>query len=103
VAHDCEYYRKSVGIFGEWGSGKTKLLKGIDNYFKKNHDNIIPVFFNAWRFEKDKHIIIPLFKTMLGVLKKISISSSHFLRLCLTKLNKEMIKMAKTYWKILEF
>ncbi len=28
----------------------------------------MPVFFNAWRFEKDKHIIIPLFQTLVSTL-----------------------------------
>ncbi len=73
MAHDCSQYRKidplSIGIFGEWGSGKTKLLRGIENHFFVD-EKIIPIFFNAWRYEKDEHIIIPLFKTVLHQLKK---------------------------------
>ncbi len=78
----------TIGIFGEWGSGKTRLLREIKYYVlykqesikkdweqKEAQDDIpaplqIPIFFNAWRFEKDEHIIIPLFQTMLSELEK---------------------------------
>jgi len=63
----------SVGLFGEWGSGKTHLLKLIEQkvihlqYEKKVFpQTTIPVFFNAWRFEKEEHLIVPLFQTLLA-------------------------------------
>jgi hypothetical protein len=73
----------TVGLFGEWGSGKTHLLKLIESKvneiqldqkrLKKEQKTFpqitIPVFFNAWRFEKEAHMIIPLFQTMLTQLE----------------------------------
>ena len=70
----------TVGLFGEWGSGKTHLLKlteskvneiqldekSLEDKEKKFPQITIPVFFNAWRFEKEEHLIIPLFQTMLA-------------------------------------
>ncbi len=72
----CDGYRSieplTVGLFGEWGSGKTHLLKLI-KYKISQTDTFpavtIPIFFNAWRFEKEEHIIIPLFQTMLAQLE----------------------------------
>jgi len=71
----CNDYNKieplAVGLFGEWGSGKTHQLKLIkQNILYPPKDvqfpqTTIPVFFNAWRFEKEEHIIIPLFQTLL--------------------------------------
>ena len=77
----------AVGLFGEWGSGKTHQLKLIQQKItqrstltKEQQDTFpldskdkedtfpqitIPIFFNAWRFEKEEHIIIPLFQTLL--------------------------------------
>jgi len=71
----------AVGLFGEWGSGKTHQLKLIQERIKRiqNKDYkpqgnkstfptdtvSIPIFFNAWRFEKEEHIILPLFQTLL--------------------------------------
>ncbi len=74
----CDKYRTieplSVGLFGEWGSGKTHLLKLIKSCINKKEKDFfpqitIPVFFNAWRFEKEEHMIIPLFQTMLAELE----------------------------------
>ncbi len=80
----CDGYAKieplAVGLFGEWGSGKTHQLKLIkqkilyppkDVKFPKT---VIPVFFNAWRFEKEEHIIIPLFQTLLQAVESYEYS-----------------------------
>ena len=62
----------TIGIIGEWGSGKSYLLHDIKSYFDtKQHDRlIIPIFFNAWRFEKEKHLIVPLLKTTYHQIQK---------------------------------
>jgi len=78
----CDGYNSveplAVGLFGEWGSGKTYQLKLIKKHLslynkekdeKKKAPVIIPVFFNAWRFEKEEHIIIPLFQTLLDAVE----------------------------------
>jgi hypothetical protein len=79
----------AIGLFGEWGSGKTHLLKGVKNKILNTHEEdiklweknsndknlVIPIFFNAWRFEKDKHIIVPLFQTIITELEKYKDSS----------------------------
>jgi KAP-like P-loop domain-containing protein len=49
--------RFSIGIFGGWGSGKTTLMKTIE---KQLDSQIVSVWFNAWRYEKEEHLIIPL-------------------------------------------
>jgi len=64
----------AVGLFGEWGSGKTHQLKLIkktllSRELKEGMPVVIPVFFNAWRFEKEEHIILPLFQTLLDAVE----------------------------------
>jgi hypothetical protein len=54
----------SIGIFGGWGSGKTTLMRAIEKKLKAENDEIIPVWFNAWRYEKEEHLIIPLLDTL---------------------------------------
>jgi len=84
----CNKYKSieplSVGLFGEWGSGKTHLLKLIessintiqldDNASKETKKTFpqttIPIFFNAWRFEKEEHMIVPLFQTLLSSMEE---------------------------------
>ena len=46
-----------VGVFGEWGSGKSSLLHAVKQDFDAQPDEAAPVvtvFFNAWRYEKDR-------------------------------------------------
>jgi hypothetical protein len=51
--------RFAVGIFGSWGSGKTTLMRAIWARIADRKD-VIPVWFNAWRYEREEHLIIPL-------------------------------------------
>ncbi len=94
----------SVGLFGEWGSGKTHLLKLIENQIideqkKSEHffkQTTIPVFFNAWRFEKEEHLIIPLFQTLLATIE--AFDSKH-----LSDTAKKQLGRTKERFKILSF
>ncbi|SFV61347.1 hypothetical protein MNB_SV-6-962 [hydrothermal vent metagenome] len=73
--HDlvCNDYKSieplTVGVFGESGSGKSHQLQlirdGILNGIGDSALTTIPISFNAWRFEEEEHIIIPLLKTLI--------------------------------------
>lgn len=66
----------TVGIFGEWGTGKTSLLRMIEGYLtRKGDEKILPIWFNAWRYEKDEHPIVPL----VGIIIKMIQSQKNFL------------------------
>lgn len=59
----------TIGVFGEWGTGKTSLLRLI----KKNIDsdeNILAVWFNAWRFERSENLLLPLLTSIYNVVEK---------------------------------
>jgi hypothetical protein len=51
--------RFAIGIFGSWGSGKTTLMRAIWARIEDRED-VIPVWFNAWRYEREEHLIVPL-------------------------------------------
>ena len=59
--------RFAMGLFGGWGSGKSTLMQGIRDELassgKKTH-KVISVEFNAWRYEKEDHLILPLLDTI---------------------------------------
>jgi hypothetical protein len=55
--------RFAVGIFGTWGSGKTTLMEAILRNVKRD-PAVVPVEFNAWRYEKEEHLIVPLLDTL---------------------------------------
>lgn len=62
-----------VGIFGEWGAGKSKLLKLIEVLAKSKlaaaaqqapgngpPTLTVPVYFQPWKYEHEKHLLVPL-------------------------------------------
>jgi predicted KAP-like P-loop ATPase len=57
VAHSRAEF--AVGIFGTWGSGKTTLMRAIKARLE-GRDDIVSVWFTAWRYEKEPHLIVPL-------------------------------------------
>ncbi len=75
----------TVGILGEWGAGKTTLSNSIyqdiksrtEKNINKNTLNTlqVPVWFDAWRYEHEDNIIIPLFfqirKALLETLRSL--------------------------------
>jgi|SRR5215211_1731888 len=55
----------AIGIFGKWGTGKTTLMKMIKGELEKGKgkDKILTVWFDAWRYEKEKHLaVIPFLR-----------------------------------------
>jgi formylglycine-generating enzyme required for sulfatase activity len=66
-----------VGLFGEWGAGKSHLLKLIQNeaivHFESQQeirtdggfDLTIPVFFQPWKYEHEKHLHVPILMHIL--------------------------------------
>lgn len=40
----------SVGVFGDWGSGKTSLLRMIESRLT-NREDVVVIWFNGWLFE----------------------------------------------------
>jgi hypothetical protein len=51
--------RFAVGIFGDWGSGKTTLMDAIRARLQGD-PSILLVEFNAWRYERERHLVGPL-------------------------------------------
>jgi KAP family P-loop domain len=58
--------RFAVGIFGGWGSGKTTLMMAIKSSLPT--DTVVCVDFNAWRFEREPQLLIPLLDTIRAAL-----------------------------------
>jgi hypothetical protein len=59
--------RFAVGIFGGWGSGKTTLMQAIRGDLVAE-PGIVVADFNAWRFEREPQLLIPLLDTIRAAL-----------------------------------
>lgn len=71
-----------IGVFGEWGSGKSTMIEAIGTEFRNELPQLIGdaegvaryseqtlrIDFNAWRYEREEHLLIPLLKTVEKVL-----------------------------------
>ena len=53
----------TIGVYGEWGSGKTSFLQMIDEALRK--EGIHPVWFNAWKYDKEDNLWSALLQTIL--------------------------------------
>ncbi|MGD2249175.1 MAG: HEAT repeat domain-containing protein [Candidatus Methanofastidiosia archaeon] len=63
----------TIGIYGNWGKGKTSLMKMIKEEIDKKIDiKTKTIWFNAWKFEKEKDIWVALIETMLNEIETIN-------------------------------
>jgi len=63
----------TIGVFGTWGSGKTSLMRLMHEIVDREGlgDNAaVAVWFNAWQYEREEHLIIPLIATIARDIKK---------------------------------
>ena len=63
--------RFAMGVFGDWGSGKTTLMTTI-KYCLRQNPHIVTVDFNAWRFEREPQLLVPLLDTIRASVVKWS-------------------------------
>jgi predicted KAP-like P-loop ATPase len=73
--------RFAIGIFGGWGSGKTTLMRAIEARLNERQD-IVTIWFNAWRFEHEGNMIVPLIDVLRDELSKLAESSPSLHNLC---------------------
>lgn len=59
---------KIMALFGEWGSGKSSVLKYIDKQLKK--ETFSTLYFNSWEYEKDQSLALPLFDALYSESEK---------------------------------
>jgi RNA polymerase sigma factor (sigma-70 family) len=61
----------TIGIFGKWGSGKTTLLKKIKYTLESLYsEEVLTVWFDAWRYQREEHMLLPILDTLLEHLKR---------------------------------
>jgi KAP family P-loop domain len=57
----------TLGIFGEWGSGKTTLMKMIQR--RLDHEGVKTVWFNAWKYDSKENIWNALIQTIFHTMR----------------------------------
>lgn len=60
----------TIGIYGEWGTGKTTLMKAIEKNLtsenpQRKDQTFLPIWFNAWKYEREENLAsVSLMKTV---------------------------------------
>lgn len=55
----------TIGVFADWGQGKTSVLKQAKSLIESSYPNVVTVWFDPWQYEKEEHLIVPLIATIL--------------------------------------
>ena len=55
----------TIGVFGDWGHGKTSVLRQAMSLLDEAGGERVTVWFNAWQFEREDHPIVPLAATIV--------------------------------------
>ncbi|HLI07535.1 MAG TPA: tetratricopeptide repeat protein [Ktedonobacteraceae bacterium] len=63
-------YGLTIGIYGDWGSGKTSFLKMVEADLEAK--GISPIWFEAWKYDKQDNLWAALLQTILNTVSKQS-------------------------------
>jgi hypothetical protein len=53
----------TIGVYGEWGSGKTSFLRMVEG--KLRAKDIYPIWFDAWKYDKEDNLWAALLQRIL--------------------------------------
>ena len=48
----------TIGLYGSWGSGKTEMIKALEEDLK--NDSCLTLIFDAWKYRYESNLILPL-------------------------------------------
>jgi len=63
----------TIGVFGDWGFGKTSVLKQAKSLIDTDtaHKQVVTVWFNAWQYEKEEStLVVPLIATIVRAIEQ---------------------------------
>ncbi len=61
----------TIGIFGSWGSGKSSLLRMLEERLQMEHaEEFVCVAFNPWVHRSEENMLVPLLHTLRDALNR---------------------------------
>ncbi|MCK4466980.1 MAG: hypothetical protein KAU60_01365 [Desulfobacterales bacterium] len=61
----------TIGVYGDWGSGKTSFMNMLSAYLAEE-SNLQTFCFNAWEFENETSLLLPLLSKLANEIDKKS-------------------------------
>ena len=59
----------TIGVFGDWGSGKSSIMRMLEEKFKDD-EKVLTIYFNSWLFESYEDAKISLLENIILELSK---------------------------------
>lgn len=59
----------TIGVFGDWGSGKSSIMRMLEEKFKQD-EKILTIYFNSWLFEDYEDAKISILENIILELSK---------------------------------
>lgn len=66
-----------VGIYGEWGYGKTSVLNFIDSELRNSESRIECVRFNPWRYSTEEQLLKDFFESIAKAINRSIITKTE--------------------------
>lgn len=99
IISDTKLLPCTIGIFGDWGSGKSSLMKMLEQSFSEN-ENTLCIKFNGWLFEGYEDAKSALLSTIVKqTIKKRTIEGKAKVLAKKLLKNIDWLKLAKTATK----
>jgi predicted KAP-like P-loop ATPase len=94
----------SIGVFGDWGSGKSSLMKMIEKVYSEDKDTLI-INFNGWLFEGYEdtktvlmsRIVDEIIKKRTLEEKALKIAANLLRKIDIMKLGRQAVKHGMAY------
>ncbi len=61
---NCFEDNKMIALYGSWGRGKSSIMKTLKSDFSEKDSEFIPIFFEAWKYEKGEDLALSLIDCM---------------------------------------
>lgn len=73
----------TIGIFGPWGSGKTSLMRMVEDSLREmqqeGHPKVLSAWFNAWQYNRDRALWRALLLCVLNALRTSQVHDDEHL------------------------
>ena len=70
LAQAISNYKKesclTISLMGKWGSGKTSIIKMVEDYWRNNNSKNIVIHFNPWYFSNNNNLLFQFFDILVN-------------------------------------
>lgn len=92
----------TIGLYGDWGSGKSSILKILQNKIEEDYDSkddSVVIYFDGWSFESFDDAKMALMQGIVDKLKEKIIAKEKFVK-CVKKVKGNIFSLRALMWSL---